>query len=244
MTMALKLFVDFDGTVTTTDVGDAFFLEFGGAECTRIVQEYRRGTLSARDCFDAEAAAVGRLDLRAAEAFVDAQTIDPGFGAFVGFCRDSGIDVTVVSDGLDYYIRRILARHGLRDVSFFSNRLELSPVNANGEAKIAVSYPFIDAECNRCACCKRNIILTNAGEQDIIGYIGEGYSDRCAAQYADIVFAKDELEIFCQKENISYFTYRTFEDVVSRLKQLLAKKRLRKRRQAELRRREVFMQEP
>jgi len=242
--MALKLFVDFDGTVTTTDVGDAFFLAFGGPVCTQIVRDYREERISARECFDREAAAIGRLPLTEAEAFVAGQGVDPGFPSFVRFCRENGIGLQIVSDGLDFYITRILALHGVGDVPVCSNRLIVSPADADGRAGIAVEYPFQDAECTRCACCKRNILVTGAGDEDIIGYVGEGYSDRCAARYADIVFAKDELQAFCQEENISYFEYRTFHDVTARLRELIARKRLRKRRSAQLRRNELFAREP
>jgi 2-hydroxy-3-keto-5-methylthiopentenyl-1-phosphate phosphatase len=240
--MALKLFVDFDGTVTTQDVGNAFFRRFGGPVCDRLVSEYRDGKISAQACFRGETAAIGRLPAAEAEAFLQEQQISSGFGTFVEFCRGRGIEFHIVSDGLDYYVRRILELNGIDGVSVFANTLSLSGQEA-GSAKITVSFPFAAAECDRCACCKRNIILTRAGEDDIIGYIGEGFSDRCASQYADIVFAKDELQKYCQQENISYYLYSDFHDVVARLKLLVARKSLRKRRRAENKRREAFMSE-
>jgi 2,3-diketo-5-methylthio-1-phosphopentane phosphatase len=230
--MALKTFIDFDGTITTEDIGDAFFLRFGGAKCTEHVREYREGRISARECFTREAAEIGSLPLREAEAFARSKKLTPGFAEFVGFCREQRLEFHVVSDGLDFYIQRILAAHGLEGISFFSNSLTLDPPT--------VVFPFPAEECDRCACCKRNIMLGLAGEADIIAFIGEGYSDRCAAQYADIVFAKDDLQKYCQKENISFYPYTDFHDVLSRYRQILSRKRLRKRRRAELRRREAF----
>ena len=38
----------------------------------------------------------------------------------------------------------------------------------------------------------------------MIVYVGDGYSDRCPVQYADIVFAKGDLQTYCQEQNISY----------------------------------------
>ena len=86
-------------------------------------------------------------------------------------------------------------------------------------------------------------MLTHSGEDEIIVFVGEGYSDRCPAEYADIVFAKDALQTYCQERNISYFLYTSFADVVSRLTNLLEGKNIRKRRNAELRRREAFLAE-
>jgi 2,3-diketo-5-methylthio-1-phosphopentane phosphatase len=230
--MALKTFIDFDGTITREDIGDAFFLRFGGEACTNHVREYRAGRISARECFSREAAEIRALPLQEADAFARSRALTPGFTEFVRFCREKALEFHVVSDGLDFYIERILASHGIEGVSFYSNRLQLDPP--------AVIFPHSAEGCDRCACCKRNVMLGLAGELDIIAYIGEGYSDRCAAQYADIVFAKDDLQRFCQKENISYYPYTDFYDVISRFRLLLARKRLRKRHRAELRRREAF----
>lgn len=83
-------------------------------------------------------------------------------------------------------------------------------------------------------------MLTQAGDEDIIVYVGEGYSDRCPAQFADFVFAKDELQKFCQEKNISYFLYNSFDDVVERVKDILSRKRPKKRREADMKRREAF----
>jgi 2-hydroxy-3-keto-5-methylthiopentenyl-1-phosphate phosphatase len=238
--MSLKLFVDFDGTITVNDVGNQFFLTFGGPICNDLVRQYHEGHLTAQQCFRSELQAIGRISLAECEAFVARQEVTPGFPRFVDFCRNAGIDVAIVSDGLDFYIRRILELNGVAGVEVFSNILRFSP-GADGKAGLALEFPYSSAECGRCACCKRNIVLTHAGEDDIIGYVGEGFSDQCAAEYADIVFAKDALQRYCQEKNISYYAYVDFHDVVTQLGLLLRRKRLRKRRRAELKRREAFI---
>ncbi len=242
--MALKLFVDFDGTITRDDVGNAFFLKFGGEQCDKLVREYKEGKISAVDCFRGEAAAVGTLSKNQLDRFVSNHPIDVGFKEFVSFCRARNIEFHVVSDGLDYYICRILAANDIQDISYFANKVQLHSEDGGENCSVDIRFPFTDAECTRCACCKRNIMLTHAGEEDVIAYVGEGYSDRCPAQYADIVFAKEDLQKFCQQKNISYYLYDTFHDIVKRLEKLLVpRKVLRKRRRAELMRRAVFMQE-
>jgi 2-hydroxy-3-keto-5-methylthiopentenyl-1-phosphate phosphatase len=242
--MALKIFVDFDGTITTDDVGNSFFVTFGGRACEAYVEEYRRGIISAQECFRRELAEIGTIDQGALARFLAAQRIDPGFSRFVEFCRSKNIEFHIVSDGLDYYIKSILEANSLGGISFFSNVLHVSEPDSSGRSRLSISYPYGDAECCVCACCKRNIMLTHAGDDDVIGYVGEGFSDQCPVGYADIVFAKDALQTYCQRENISYYLYRTFDDVVGRLDVLLSRKSIRKRRRAELRRREVYASEP
>lgn len=242
--MALKVFVDFDGTIAKDDVGNAFFRKYGGRErYDEILLEYRSEAISAKECFRRGIAAIDRLERKSAARFVRDQEIDPTFKEFVAFCRDNGIELHVVSDGLDFYIHEILTSNGIEGVSVFSNKLEFVPVDGSGMQDLRISFPHADAECQRCACCKRNIMLTQAGDEDIIAYVGEGYSDRCPATYADIVFAKDVLQSFCQENNISYHLYQSFHDVVGRLGILLKQKKLRKRLAAELKRKELFMRE-
>ncbi len=240
--MPLKIFVDFDGTITRQDVGDAFFVEFGGEVCSEYVAEYKANGISAKELFRKEVDAIGLLDERKAVEWFHKQPIDESFARFVDFCRQRDIEFHVVSDGLDYYIREILQHNRLEDISFFANHLEIQS-GENGLARVSISFPYDDAECTRCACCKRNIMLTTCSEDDIIVYIGEGYSDRCPARYADIIFAKEDLQKFCQQENISYFLYSSFDDVVQRLEELLERNKLKPRREAEMKRREAFVRE-
>jgi 2,3-diketo-5-methylthio-1-phosphopentane phosphatase len=241
--MALRLFIDFDGTITREDVGNLMFREFGGPACDELVRDYREERISAVECFRREAAAMGPVRPTDVDRLVRSREIDEGFPALATFCREENIGLSIVSDGLDFYITTILEQHGIDGLPVFANQAKFHPAGS-GLATLALSFPYQDAECTRCACCKRNIILTGSGDEDVIGYIGEGYSDMCPARYADIVFAKSSLQTFCQKENISYYSYVTLHDVVERLRGLMSTgRKIRKRRRAELRRRDAFLKE-
>ena len=240
--MALKIFVDFDGTISRNDVGDEMFRKLGGTRCELLVRDYLEGKISARECFGGECESAGTVHLETLGKFIDTQEIDTTFGDFVQFCQARAIPFYVLSDGFDYYIERILGRHGFRQVRFFANHLEFQPVDGTDSFFLFPRFPYMDSECDRCANCKRNHLLSLSSENDIIVYIGDGYSDRCPSRYADIVFAKGDLIRYCREENISYFEYRDFKDVIERLGKILAQKRVRKRWQSELRRREAFLQ--
>jgi len=241
--MTVRVFVDFDGTVTKEDVGNAFFREFGGERCDEYVRSYRNGDLSAAQCFTLEAAAIGEFSRIDAESFVRSQPIDPTFSGLLSFAQKRGYEVTVVSDGLDFYIREILAANGV-DVPFFANRTAFVPAGDSDLCTLCIDFPYADESCSRCACCKRNIMLTRSGDEDVIVLIGEGYSDICPARFADIVFAKKELQSHCQAGNISYFPYLDFNDVVRKLEAMTAKEKpLRRRARAALNRRTAFKDE-
>jgi 2,3-diketo-5-methylthio-1-phosphopentane phosphatase len=240
----VRLFIDFDGTITRDDVGNLFFRTFGGPGCDDLVGRYRAGGLSAAGLFRAEAAAVGALDLDAFRDFLNERETDPGFPRLLEFCRGRGIDLCVVSDGLDLIIAAVLERLGCADVPRVSNRLVLEGGGPTGRSPLRLEFPHSDAVCDRCACCKRNVLLMRSADEDVIVYVGDGYSDRCPAQYADLVFAKGDLQTHCREQNISYLLYRSLDDVQRRLERLLDGGGLKRRRQAMLRRRAVFAVEP
>lgn len=241
--MSLKLFIDFDGTIARDDVGNAFFRRFGGDVCGEWVARYHEGTVSARACFEGECAAMGPVAGGDADAFIAEQGIDAGFSGLMEFCGKAGIPVTVLSDGLDFYITPLLRRGGYGAIPCFSNRLRWVKADGTGAVAPVLEFPFGNAECDRCACCKRNIMLGACGEDDVIVYAGDGYSDRCPVEYADIVFAKKSLQTWCQSRNISYIPYSTLHDVQQRLEELTRRRNLHRRPRAEQRRREAFASE-
>ena len=236
----VRVFSDFDGTIAVEDVGSHLFRSFAGSKANEIVRYYLDGTITARDCLTQECEAVESASLSELEQFVDQFSLDQTFGTFVDFCRQRDIPVVVLSDGLDFYVDRLLRNNGFGDLPYFSNHLEL--VQQGSSTKLAPSFPHSDAECILCGNCKRNHLLTLSGDEDIIVYIGDGISDRCPVRFADIVFAKGRLIKYCQEQNVTYFEFKNFEDVTRRLELTLQRKRIKKRREAEMARREVFAQ--
>jgi 2,3-diketo-5-methylthio-1-phosphopentane phosphatase len=243
MSAGLKLFIDFDGTISRGDVGNAFFRAFGGAVCQDWIARYHAGEISARACFAGERDAMGPLRREEADAFVATRELDGGFAPLVAFCRQETIPVTILSDGLDCYIRPLLEREGLGDVPRYSNAVRWSDPGDDGRASLTLEFPFGNAECDRCACCKRNLMLGASGDEDVIVYVGDGYSDRCPAEFADIVFAKGDLQTWCRERNISYFVFHDLHDVRRRMEELTRRRILRKRPRAEQRRREAYSSE-
>lgn len=236
----LRVFCDFDGTIAASDVGNRLFCTFGGEAVEKIVEKYLNDEITARECLQLECAAIENVTREELLKFADGCELDPYFSEFVKFCAGHEIPVTILSDGLDLYVERILKNHHLSHLVWFANHAEF--VRDGSKTKLVPSFPYRDAECERCGNCKRNHLLTMSGDDDVIVYVGDGISDRCPVRYADIVFAKHDLIPYCQSQNISYHDYQHFGNVRERLAQLLEQKRLRTRREAAMARREVFMQ--
>jgi len=232
-----KVFIDFDGTITRTDVGEALFIEFGDAARAReIVDMYLKDEISSKQTWVLLCESINDFDEKSFEEFLQTIEIDEYFKNFISFCEENEIETFILSDGLDYYIDKILKRENLNRLKLYSNKLKIE----NG--KFYPSFPYTDEECSECANCKRNHIITNSSEEDITIYIGDGWSDKCPAKFCDFIFAKDSLLKYCEKNRISYYPYRNFREVQVRITELLKKKRIRKRRQAELNRKAVYIQ--
>jgi len=231
-----KIFVDFDGTITKQDVGNSFFRKFGNeAESLRFVEKWKSGELSGHDLTLKEAEFV-RVNEEGALKYVEGFEIDSTFKTFASFCKENSMDVTVLSDGLDFYIKRIFEVNGISGMQFYSNLAHFE------SDRIGIEFPY-QSDCTKCGNCKGYQILTRTGVDDFIVYIGNGFSDRCAVQYADMIFAKDELLKYCEENNITFFPFENFGDVVNKLRKITGAGKLHKRHRAELKRREAYLSE-
>jgi len=233
----IKVFVDFDGTITKKDVGEELFIEFGDSEfAKKLIADWNNDLVEPKSGWNSLCNNVKHADENSFKEFLKSIEIEDTFKSFVYYCKENGFELRIISDGFDFYIKEILTKEGL-DIEFSSNKLFFEG------NKLVPSFPNSADDCKCSANCKRNYVLTNSSDEDFSVYIGDGVSDRCPIQYCDFIFAKDTLLKFCEVNRISYFPYKDFNDVIKRLDVLKEKKRLKKRHQALLKRKDVYLQE-
>ena len=227
--MTLHLFLDFDGTISSNDVGDELISTFGDFET--LMRQLLDGQLTVAGYYRRAAASFGAAATPAeVEAFARTQPLDPGLGPLVRWCREVGIPVTVVSDGFDVYITPMLGSIGMTDlVSVRCNHLTF-----DGQAWTP-EFPGASEACRCfCASCKRDVILDRTTSDDVVVYVGDGQSDACAVRYADIVFAKDTLAESCTREGIPFQPYESLTQVLGELQRRVASGDLGSRPEAAL----------
>ena len=111
--MDWQIFCDFDGTVAQNDVGNLVFTTFGDEiHWWQLVQQWREKKIHAREMWSRQAA-ISTMPVEQLDRFAEQQPIDPFFPGFCRFCQEKGWPVRIVSDGMDAYIRRILAKNDL-----------------------------------------------------------------------------------------------------------------------------------
>lgn len=234
---SLKIFIDFDGTISLKDIGEEFFLHFADTGKTKkIIADWIDEKMTAPEMWGKLCNLVSSYNELSFQNLLSQIQIDDNFYSFLEMCKANDISCHIVSDGFDLYINQMLQLENYPELKIFCNKLE---VNKN---TVTPSFPYSDEECKKCANCKRNHIINNSSDDDITVYIGDGMSDTCAAQFCDYIIAKNHLLKFCEINRISYFPFVNFYNVIKRIEELNNKRRLKKRHQAFLKRKEVYEQ--
>lgn len=207
---------DFDGTISLVDVTDSLLQRFGRPGWTDLEDAWERGEIGSRACMQGQ---VTLLDMSRQEldAHLDGIAIDPGFADFVQVAQAHGLRLQVVSDGIDYAIQHVLARHGLGHLEVVANRLlQLD------SRRWALESPWASPQCQRasgnCKCERLAAQQTVAGR---VLYVGDSSSDFCVSHRADYVLAKYRLIAYCEQHGIAHMPFLGFSDATPWLTQFM-----------------------
>ncbi|MDR3435133.1 MtnX-like HAD-IB family phosphatase [Telmatospirillum sp.] len=203
--MDWRILCDFDGTIALEDVTDSILDRFALDGWEDIEDEWKNGQIGSRECMARQVDLIraSRLEL---DDHLDSVAIDPTFPVFAAACKKAGVRLTVVSDGLDYAISRILGRHGLDDLPILANHLETT-----GPRRYRLAFPNANATCSKASgTCKCKIAEAQTTDRALSLLIGDGASDMCAANSVDLVFAKDKLLAYCRSEGLPFVAFRDF----------------------------------
>jgi 2-hydroxy-3-keto-5-methylthiopentenyl-1-phosphate phosphatase len=203
----LVVLVDFDGTIARMDVSDEVMRRHASLdEWAPLEAAYLTGAIGSRTLLTEQAGLLRGETERIATTADDAE-LDPTFRPFVDDLLARGATVEVVSDGFGFFVRPALARLGLDDLPVFTARTSFGP------DRVAISFPDGHPRCHVCGTCKRERILVHQRAGRYTVFIGDGFSDLYAAAHADLVFAKDHLEVMCAERGWPYRQWATFADV-------------------------------
>ena len=211
--MKRLILCDFDGTISVRDMGYVLVNQFTLGDWEPIDRDFREGKIGSKEAYS-RIAKILKGDESTILRFVEKHSnIDPSFPVFYQYCHEKDIDVKIVSDGLDFYIKKILEIHHLSEIPFYANGTHFR----DGEG-IDISFPHSEEECGLCGTCKKKLIQIYRKEYDSIFFVGNGFSDRCAAQEADFVFAKQSLYTYCIEQDITCHFFKDFGEILDDLK--------------------------
>jgi Haloacid Dehalogenase superfamily, subfamily IB, phosphoserine phosphatase-like/2,3-diketo-5-methylthio-1-phosphopentane phosphatase len=201
-----NIICDFDGTIARFDVTDAVLEAFADPAWETVEKEWLDGAITARQCMERQVRMItvppARLD-----AFLATIPLTNGFAEFTRFCAANTLDMLVVSDGMDYAIKRILTGNGLANIPVIANRLRF-----HGDSEYRLDFPY-GAEGCASGVCKCDVARTGDGK---ILLIGDGHSDICLANIASFVLAKKDksLHRHCRENDIPHAVYDDFFDIL------------------------------
>ena len=211
--MKTLVLCDFDGTISIRDMGYDLLYRFSSGDWEAIDRDFREGKIGSKEAYS-RIAKILKGDEKEILGFIQKHSdIDPHFISFYQYCRERDIDVKIISDGLDFYISKILEIHHLSEIPFYANRTIFNKGN-----RIDLSFPYSNEECGLCGTCKKSLVQIHRKAYDSILFIGNGISDRCAARQADFVFAKDALYTYCIDQDITCHFFENFHDIHADLK--------------------------
>jgi 2,3-diketo-5-methylthio-1-phosphopentane phosphatase len=206
----VHIFSDFDGTITEKDT--LIFLTTnlgGGAQLVEAIGRLIRSSqITLSEGIAAEMRSI-RRPFAEAEALLREQVrIDPGFVPFARWCEEKQSPLTVLSAGFQQLIDLFIRREEFPHLEILANTLK-----PNEQTGWQCLFRDQTADGHDKAAPLR--AARERGEYVI--FIGDGLSDRKAAEAADEVFAKHSLAEYCRERGIHYHEYKTFDEVLQHL---------------------------
>jgi 2-hydroxy-3-keto-5-methylthiopentenyl-1-phosphate phosphatase len=193
--------VDWDGTVTERDTLVMVLQEFGDRDVfERASGALERGEITLNEEIQQQFAVVTEPIDVVVSWLLERVRLRRGFHEFVAAHRP-----LVVTVGFRELIEPILAREAI-ELELRSNSVEWTPCGWR---------PHFRSEepCSACGeACKRSALPGNS-----VVYVGDGFSDRCAALAAERVFARDGLARYLDSIGAPYERFANFYDVAAAL---------------------------
>jgi len=196
-----RLVVDWDGTVTEIDGLHLVLLAFGDVGVYERAEKDLGRRLTLHEVIALEFRTI-RAPLAEVVAWVKENvTIRAGFAELVAAYRP-----LVLSSGFHELIEPVLEREGL-DVEVKANRLDSRPDGWRAIFRTHLVCEICGQECKR----------VDLAEMGPFVYVGDGFSDRCVAETATRVFARDGLATYLAERGTPFEPFGDFYDVARAL---------------------------
>ncbi|MEO5575737.1 MAG: haloacid dehalogenase-like hydrolase [Gaiellaceae bacterium] len=196
----MLLFIDWDGTVTVRDSLVQVIHEFGDPALLAKLEPRVGVDLTLHEEIALEfAAIVAPLD-DVVSWVLDHVTVRSGLRSL------AELRPVVVSAGFHELIEPVLRREGI-DLEVLANRVDAQPDGWRVRFRDTTA-------CATCGePCKRGSLSSGP-----YVYVGDGYSDRCAALAAERIFARDSLARHLDELGVAYEPFEDLDDVATLLR--------------------------
>ena len=206
------IFFDFDNTITTYDILDDIIKRFSKDDAwVSLERKWVAGHIGSRECLDGQIRRV-QVSKKDLGKYLSKIKVDPAFKKILRLCDAKKIKKYILSDDFDFVLKTVLKANGIQGLSVHCNKLVFS-----GD-RLIPKFPFLNTACHKCAHCKKGNLISKIGKAAITIYVGDGLSDICPAECADIVFAKGTLAKYFRKKALAHIPFKKLSEVYDHLK--------------------------
>ena len=201
------VFFDFDNTITKHDVFDDMLVHFSrDKHWIKLEEKWKNGKIGSRECLEGQLKGI-RISKAALSRYLSGIRLDPYFKKIIKLFKIKKIKTIILSDNFDYILKKILKFNAVQKLNIYANKLRFA------KNRLLPHFPFESKICKACGHCKTKNLLANVDKNSIIFFVGDGCSDICPAQYADIVFAKEDLLNYYKDKKFICVPYKGLKDV-------------------------------
>jgi 2-hydroxy-3-keto-5-methylthiopentenyl-1-phosphate phosphatase len=198
----MHVVLDWDGTVTERDSLNMVLEQFGDRRVYAEAEAALGRGWSLRRVMDHEFSGLETPLDEVVAWLLEHVRIRRGFREFA---RE--FEPVILSSSFVETIRPLLAREGV-DLQVIANNVDV------GREGWRIRWRD-DAVCAHCSeSCKRGSLPRNGA----VVFVGDGYSDRCAALAADRVFARDGLARYLDERGVPYESFEDFDELAAALR--------------------------
>jgi 2-hydroxy-3-keto-5-methylthiopentenyl-1-phosphate phosphatase len=198
----MQVVLDWDGTVTERDSLNMVLERFGDRQAYAEAEAALGRGWSLRRVMDHEFSGLETPLDEVVAWLLEHVRIRRGFREFA---RE--FEPVILSSSFVETIRPLLAREGV-DLQVIANNVDV------GREGWRIRWRD-DAVCAHCSeSCKRGSLPRNGA----VVFVGDGYSDRCAALAADRVFARDGLARYLDERGVPYESFEDFDELAAALR--------------------------
>jgi 2,3-diketo-5-methylthio-1-phosphopentane phosphatase len=207
------LVLDFDGTLTDVDVGDAVCERFAPPAWRDIDERWVRRELSLPE---AQRAMWALVRATRDDAIAGARSLGhlrPGLDKLLDNAAAAGARVWLASGGFDFYIEALLG-----DALGRFERRYYNATRFDGD-RVTVDFPHAALACAACAVCKGKVCDAARATGERVIFVGDGYSDRCVIGRADVIAAVrgSHLARFCREANAPHLELDRLDELLVHL---------------------------
>lgn len=210
----LAVILDFDGTITDRDTNNLIFSNLGNEVNAQIEAQFKNQEIGTRESMEKHFAQINLTESEYFQYILSRVEIRQGFLYFVQNCIENTVPLSIVSGGFENIINKMLQEQlpdFAENMNVCANRLHFHGNTIVPEFK----HNFINCVKNfgPCGNCKRSYVRELQFQGYRVVFVGDGLTDRCGAETAEVVFARSKLANFCENHGISHIKYNNFTEV-------------------------------